>query len=242
MANLIEVRGLTKHYGSARALDDVTFDVREGEVVGFLGPNGAGKSTTMRIITGFLPGDSGTVHVGGHDVTRESLAVRRMIGYLPEGVPIYTDMRVQEFLRYRARLKGIPLRERRSRVEGALKATDVWDVRKRMIGVLSRGFRQRVGLADALLSEPKVLILDEPTVGLDPEQVRLFRKVLKDIGHDRTVLLSTHILAEVEATCSHVVIIRRGRIVATDRAEGLRASHREQSRVRADIAGRGLEI
>jgi ABC-2 type transport system ATP-binding protein len=219
---LIEVEGLSKSYGPVRALHGISFSVREGQVLGFLGPNGAGKSTTLRILAGFLPGDSGRVRVAGHDVGADSLAVRRSIGYLPEGVPLYPDMRVAEYLRFRSQLKGIARRQRKRAIDEALEATKTTDVRKRMIGTLSRGFRQRVGLADALLSQPPVLILDEPTVGLDPEQVRQFRQLLKEVGRDRTVILSTHILSEVELVCSDVVIIAQGKIVARDTADKMR--------------------
>lgn len=234
---LIEVDGLTKTYGPVRALDRVSFQVREGEILGFLGPNGAGKSTTLRILAGFLPGDAGRVRVAGHDVRRDSLAVRQVIGYLPEGVPLYPDMRVREYLSFRARLKGVAGRERRERIDRSLEATGTADVRRRIIGTLSRGYRQRVGLADALLGEPRVLILDEPTVGLDPEQVRQFRSLIRAVGKDRTVILSTHILSEVELVCSSVVIIHRGRIAARDSAEQLRSRVGQGSCVVAEISG-----
>jgi ABC-2 type transport system ATP-binding protein len=234
---LIEVERLTKNYGPVRALDGVSFSVAEGEILGFLGPNGAGKTTTLRILAGFLPGDRGTVRVGGHDVRRESLAVRRLIGYLPEGVPLYPEMRVTEYLRFRARLKGLSFWERRRLIDRALERTRIQDVRKRIIGTLSRGYRQRVGLADALLGEPRVLILDEPTVGLDPEQVRQFRSLLREVGRERTVILSTHILSEVELVCSTVVIIARGRIARSDTAERLRRAAGSRACVVAEVAG-----
>lgn len=239
---MIEVDRLSKRFGSVEALSDVSFSVKEGEILGFLGPNGAGKSTTMRILAGFLPGDSGTVRVAGCDVRRDSLAVRRQLGYLPEGVPLYPDMRVSEYMRYRSRIKGIPARERRAAIDRALARTGVTGVRRQIIGTLSRGYRQRVGLADALLSEPSVLILDEPTVGLDPEQVRQFRALLREVGADRTVILSTHILSEVELSCTSVVIIRAGRIVARDRAEDLRRRFGSFRRVVAEIAGPVSEV
>ena len=235
--NLIEVRDLTKSYGSVRALDSVSFDVGEGEILGFLGPNGAGKSTTLRILSGFLPGDAGTVRVAGHDVRSASIDVRASIGYLPEGVPLYTDLRVIEYLRFRAKLKGIPRAQRARAISKVLDATQTGDVRRKIISTLSRGYRQRVGLADALLSESPVLILDEPTVGLDPEQVRQFRKLLQEVGRDRTVILSTHILSEVELVCSSVVIITGGRIVARDTAEGIKRSAGNRSSVVAEISG-----
>ena len=231
---MIEVDRLSKRFGAVEALQDVSFSVAEGEILGFLGPNGAGKSTTMRILAGFLPGDSGTVRVAGYDVRSDSLSVRRQLGYLPEGVPLYPDMRVKEYMRYRSRIKGIPLRQRQTAIDRALDKTRVTDVRRQIIGTLSRGYRQRVGLADALLAEPRVLILDEPTVGLDPEQVRQFRALLGEVGEDRTVILSTHILSEVELSCSSVVIIRDGSIVARDRAEDLRRRFGSSRRVVAE--------
>jgi len=242
LRNLIEVDGLVKSYGSVKAVRGVSFSVREGEVLGFLGPNGAGKSTTLRILAGFMPGDSGRVSVNGFDVGRESLSVRDSIGYLPEGVPIYPDMRVGEYLMFRSRLKGLSRSERKGQIQGALEETQTGEVAERMIGTLSRGFRQRIGLADALLSEPPVLILDEPTVGLDPEQVRQFRSLLQEVGRSRTVILSTHILSEVELVCSSAVIIADGRLVASDTVENLKGSLGDRVCVVAEVAGPGEEI
>ena len=233
---MIEVQNLKKRFGGVVALRDVSFDVPEGEILGFLGPNGAGKSTTMRILTGFLPGDSGTVRVAGHDVSRASRAVRQNIGYLPEGVPVYPEMRVLEYLRHRARLKGIARPGRRAAIDRVLELTHTSERRRQIIGTLSRGYRQRVGLADALLGEPRVLILDEPTVGLDPEQVRQFRSLIRDVGRDRTVVLSTHILSEVELICSSVVILAGGSVVARDRAADLRRRFGPVRRVLCEIA------
>ncbi len=240
--NLIEVDGLAKSYGPVKALKGISFSVGEGEVLGFLGPNGAGKSTTLRILAGFMPGDSGRVNVNGFDVGSESLAVRNSIGYLPEGVPLYPDMRVREYLKFRSRLKGIPRSRRKSRIEKSLEETRTGDVSGRMIGTLSRGYRQRVGLADALLGEPPVLILDEPTVGLDPEQVIQFRSMLREIGRNRTVILSTHILSEVELVCSSVVIISSGEIVASDTVSELKDSLGTRVCVVADVAGPAQEV
>lgn len=242
--NLIEVDGLAKSYGPVKALKGISFSVGEGEVLGFLGPNGAGKSTTLRILAGFMPGDSGSVRVNGFDVGSESLAVRNSIGYLPEGVPLYPDMRVREYLKFRSRLKGIPRSQRKARIEESLAETQTGDVSGRMIGTLSRGYRQRVGLADALLGEPPVLILDEPTVGLDPEQVRQFRSMLSEVGRSRTVILSTHILSEVEIVCSSAVIISAGEIVASDTVAGLKESLGLGTRVCvvAEVAGPGPEV
>lgn len=239
---MIEVSGLSKSFGPIRALDRISFQVDEGEILGFLGPNGAGKSTAMRILTAFLPGDSGRVHVAGYDVERQSLQVRRSTGYLPEGVPLYPEMRVQEYLKFRARLKGLPRFRREARIARVVEESGVDHVKRRVIGTLSRGYRQRVGLADALLGEPRVLILDEPTVGLDPEQVRQFRQVLRRVGHDRTVILSTHILSEVELVCSRVVIINKGRVVARDTAANLRHRLDSAEMVVAEIQGPMGEI
>ena len=235
--NLIEVDGLVKSYGPVKALQGISFSVGEGEVLGFLGPNGAGKSTTLRILAGFMPGDSGRVSVNGFDVGEDSLAVRNSIGYLPEGVPIYPDMRVGEYLGFRARLKGISRADRKGRIGAALEETQTVDVAVRMIGTLSRGYRQRIGLADALLGEPPVLILDEPTVGLDPEQVRQFRSLLQEVGRSRTVILSTHILSEVELVCSSVAIISGGRLVAGDTVENLKGSLADRVCVVAEVNG-----
>lgn len=239
---MIEVRDLSKTFSGVRALRGVSFNVEEGEILGFLGPNGAGKSTLMRILTGFLPGDSGAVRVAGHDVSTNSLAVRQALGYLPEGVPLYPEMRVTEYLRYRGRLKGVSRRPLREMIDRALERTALTDVRHRIIGTLSRGYRQRVGLADALLAEPPVLVLDEPTVGLDPEQVRQFRQLLGEVGRERTVILSTHILTEVELVCSNVVIIHKGQVVARDRAENLRRRFGHHRRVVAEIVGNEKDI
>ena len=239
---MIEVSGLSKSFGPIRALDRISFQVDEGEILGFLGPNGAGKSTAMRILTAFLPGDSGRVRVAGYDVERQSLQVRRSTGYLPEGVPLYPEMRVQEYLKFRARLKGLPRFRREARIARVVEESGVDHVKRRVIGTLSRGYRQRVGLADALLGEPRVLILDEPTVGLDPEQVRQFRQVLRRVGHDRTVILSTHILSEVELVCSRVVIINKGRVVARDTAANLRHRLDSAEMVVAEIQGPMGEI
>lgn len=234
---MIEVSNLSKSFGPVRALDRISFRVEEGEILGFLGPNGAGKSTAMRILTAFLPGDSGFVRVAGYDVQSESIQVRRSTGYLPEGVPLYPEMRVLEYLRFRARLKGLSRSRRNARIARVMEESGVERVKRRVIGTLSRGYRQRVGLADALLAEPRVLILDEPTVGLDPEQVRQFRQVLRQVGRDRTVILSTHILSEVELVCSRVVIINKGRVVARDTAANLRQRFGSAERVVAEVAG-----
>ncbi len=234
---MIHVSQLTKHFGPVRALDRVSFDVPEGAIVGFLGPNGAGKTTTIRILTGFLPPDEGEVTIAGIDARTDSLGVRRIIGYLPEGVPIYPEMRVREYLRFRARIKGVPRAERKAAIARALASAGVEDVNRQITGTLSKGYRQRVGLADALLGNPRVLILDEPTVGLDPEQVRQFRSLLRGLGGDRTILLSTHVLSEVEQVAARIIIIRRGRIAAHDTTQNLRKRVGSLDRIRAEISG-----
>jgi ABC-2 type transport system ATP-binding protein len=210
---MIQVEQLTKRYGSTVAVDGISFQVEQGEIVGFLGPNGAGKTTTMRILTCYLPATSGRVTIAGCEVFDDSLEVRRKIGYLPEGVPLYPEMRVREYLAYRARIKGVPERERRMRVEYVMDRCGVGDAERKLIGSLSKGYRQRVGLADALVSDPPVLILDEPTIGLDPNQIRLVRDLIRDLGQKHTVLLSTHILPEVEMVCGRVIIIHNGKLV-----------------------------
>lgn len=220
---MIEIHGLTKYYGHVEALRDVSFSVARGEVVGFLGPNAAGKTTTLRILTGYLPATSGAVTVAGFDVFEDSLEVRRRIGYLPETVPLYPDMTVRAYLGFCAGLRGVARAQRDARVSDAIEKTHLGEVRDTIIGRLSKGFRQRVGLAQALVHDPAVLVLDEPTIGLDPRQIIETRRLIKDLGRDHTIILSTHILPEVSMTCSRVVIIHRGRIVAQDSAEGLAA-------------------
>lgn len=221
MEPMIKVDNLVKRYAGVTALRSVSFEVQRGEIVGFLGPNGAGKSTTMRILTGFIPATSGMVKVAGLDVFEHSLEVRRHIGYMPENNPLYDDMRVGEYLRFRSKLKGVPRSERGEQIGYAMERCGIQDVHRRVIGQLSKGYRQRVGLADAMLGEPDLLILDEPTIGLDPVQIRQVRRLIRDLGTKHTILLSSHILHEVEMTCNRVLIINRGRILASDRPEEL---------------------
>jgi ABC-2 type transport system ATP-binding protein len=209
---MIEVVHLSKFYGPIKAVDDISFQVTRGEIVGFLGPNGAGKSTTLRILTSYLPATSGVARVAGHDIMTESMQVRQNIGYLPQSVPIYPEMRVEEYLAYRAKLKGVERSIRSSRIDHSLERCRAREVRRRLIGTLSNGYRQRVGLADALLHDPPLLILDEPTAGLDPLQIRETLHTIRELSGQHTVLLSTHILSEVEAICNRVIIISRGRI------------------------------
>ncbi|MBI5516713.1 MAG: ATP-binding cassette domain-containing protein [Deltaproteobacteria bacterium] len=210
---MIETEHLTRSYGARKAVDGLTFSVPGKQVVGFLGPNGAGKSTTLKILAGFLPPSSGVARIDGYDVVEASLEARRRLGYMPETAPLYPELRVREYLSFRAELKGVT-RDRKKAVDRALELTDITDMQHRLIGELSKGYRQRVGLADAIVARPPLLILDEPTEGLDPNQVLKFRALLKDLAREATVFLSTHILSEVEAVCSHVVIIDRGRIAA----------------------------
>jgi ABC-2 type transport system ATP-binding protein len=219
---MIHVENLTKYYGDYAAVRDVSFDVERGQVVGFLGPNGAGKSTTMRILTGYLNATSGSASVDGKDVFWNPIEARRRIGYLPESCPLYTEMRVEEYLRFRGGLKGLNRRETNTRLGYVLDRCWLRDVRRQLIGTLSKGYRQRVGLADALIANPPVLVLDEPTVGLDPSQIRETRKLIKELGNEHTVLLSTHVLPEVEMSCDHVILIYQGKVAAKGSLDSLR--------------------
>jgi ABC-2 type transport system ATP-binding protein len=232
---MIEVRDLTKRYPGRTAVNGLTFSVGRGEVVGFLGPNGAGKSTTMRILSSFMPATSGTARVAGFDVFHQADEVRRRIGYMPENNPLHLDMRVREYLKFRARLKGLGWRRSRERVDTVLRQCGLVDVERRIIGQLSKGYRQRVGLADALVHEPDLVILDEPTIGLDPNQIRSVRALIKEVGRSHTVLLSTHILSEVEMTCSRVLILNRGTIIAADTTENLQRHLSLDGQVVAEI-------
>jgi ABC-2 type transport system ATP-binding protein len=232
---MIEVNGLTKRYASRTAVSNISFTVARGEIVGLLGPNGAGKSTTMRILSCFLPATSGTVRIAGMDVFRQSEEVRRRIGYMPENNPLHHDMRVREYLKFRARLKGLSRKRSRDRVDVVMQLCGLTDVARRIIGHLSKGYRQRVGLADALVHEPDLIILDEPTIGLDPSQIHAVRQLIKDLGKSHTVLISTHNLPEAEMSCNRVLIMRDGRVLAADTPENL---HRKigSNRVIAEIA------
>jgi len=221
---MIEAHSLTRRYGDFTAVDGISLSVREGEILGMLGPNGAGKTTTIRMITGFLPPTSGRVTVDGKDLFEAPREARRQVGYLPENVALYTEMRVREYLDYRARLEGLSRSETRQAIPVALERCLLTDVRDQIIGTLSKGYRQRVGLATAILHNPRVLVLDEPTVGLDPRQIISIRELIRELGRQHTLLLSTHILPEVELLCDRVVIIDRGRIVAEGTPESLRES------------------
>jgi len=234
---VIEVQNLTKVYNACRAADDISFKVEKGEILGFLGPNGAGKTTTMRILTCYMPATEGTARVAGFDVFEESLEVRKRIGYLPENPPLYHEMTVASYLQFVAKIKGVPASQRRSHLDDVMQKCSIGDVRNRIIGKLSKGYKQRVGLAQALLNNPDVLILDEPTIGLDPKQISDVRGLIKGLAGEHTVILSTHILPEVSMTCSRVVIINEGRVVAQDTPEGLGRQMKGAERVALTVEG-----
>lgn len=242
MQPIIRVENLTKKYAGVTALHGINFEVSKGEIVGFLGPNGAGKSTTMRILAGFLPATSGSASVAGFDIYKDSLKAKERIGYMPENVPLYPDMRVTEYLNYRAILKGVKGRRLKERVEDVKELCGLTDVHRKLIGALSKGYRQRVGLADALLHEPDLLILDEPTIGLDPNQIRQVRELIKNLGRHHTILLSTHILSEVEMTCSRVIIINKGKIEASDTPQNLRTNLGKKGAIRLDARVKDAEL
>jgi len=239
---MIEVRNLSKYYGRHCAVDGISFTVRDGEVVGFLGPNGAGKTTTIRVLTCFHPATSGTATVAGHDVLSDSMQVRRKVGYLPESVPLYPEMRVREYLDFRGKLRGLDRSQRQSAVARVVQRCWLGDVIQRPISQLSKGFRQRVGLADALLHNPPVLILDEPTIGLDPTQIRETRSLIRELAKEHTVILSSHILPEVEATCERIVMIHRGKIVASGSPAELRERVTGESHLIAELRGPEAEV
>jgi ABC-2 type transport system ATP-binding protein len=239
---VIKVAELTKAYGHTLAVDHISFEVEKGQIIGFLGPNGAGKSTTLRMLTCYMPPTSGTATINGFDIFHQSEKVRESLGYLPENVPLYTEMRVEEYLDFRGRLRRMDRAELKKRTEYVLERCWLKNVRRRVIGQLSKGYRQRVGLADSLLHNPPVLILDEPTVGLDPTQIREVRKLIKDLGGDHTVMLSTHILPEVEQVCDRAIVIAGGRVVAQGSPDELRASRRMQARVLVECKAPPREI
>jgi ABC-2 type transport system ATP-binding protein len=239
---LIEVQDLTKSYGSVTAVDHVSFTVNKGEILGFLGPNGAGKTTTMRILTSYMPATSGTARVAGFDVFTNSMDVRRHIGYLPETPPVYPDMSVETYLDFVARIKNVPAERRGDRVSDALRKTSLEDKRTELIKRLSRGYKQRVGLAQALVHDPDVIILDEPTVGLDPKQIIEVRNLIKGLAGNHTIILSTHILPEVSMTCDRVVIINKGKVAAVDTPQNLTSQLKggQKIRIEVDAPERGL--
>ncbi|MFQ6673920.1 MAG: ABC transporter ATP-binding protein [Fidelibacterota bacterium] len=239
---MIEVTDLTKRYGSLTAVDHISFQVAKGEILGFLGPNGAGKTTTMRLVTGFMPPSEGKAVVAGFDVSQKPLDVKRRIGYLPETPPLYVDMTVDEYLRFCARLKQIPSHKISRRVADVCAKVDIADVRGKVIKTLSKGYRQRVGLAQALIHDPEVLVLDEPTLGLDPIQIREVRELIKSLAGEHTIILSTHILPEVSVTCDRVVIIERGKLIAQDTPAGLTKSMKGTEKLTVIVEGPLEEI
>jgi ABC-2 type transport system ATP-binding protein len=239
---MIQVENLTKNYGPIPAIENISFTVEKGEVLGFLGPNAAGKTTTMRILTCFLPATSGSARVAGFDVFKNSIDVRRRIGYLPENVPLYTDMSVTKYLGFAAEIKGVPFRERKKSVEQVIDYCGIGQFSGRLIGKLSKGYRQRVGLAQAILNDPEVLILDEPTVGLDPKQIIDIRNLIKEMAGKRTVILSTHILPEVSMTCQRVIIINQGRVVTIDTPQNLNKKLQKSTEIKLTVEGPSDEI
>lgn len=234
---MIEVDNLTKSFGSVKAVDNISFTVEKGEILGFLGPNGAGKTTTMRILTGYMPATSGTARIAGFDVFEQSLEVRKRIGYLPENPPLYPEMTVRAYLDFVARIKNLPSDVRQNRVNAAMEMTNIADKRDELIKRLSRGYKQRVGLAQALVHDPDVIILDEPTVGLDPKQIIEVRHLIKGLAGNHTIILSTHILPEVSMTCDRVVIINKGKIAAVDTPENLTVQLKGGERVHLEVRG-----
>ena len=218
---MIELKNVTKKYGKVTAVDNISFSVKEGEIVGLLGPNGAGKSTTMNMMTGFIEQTEGEIIINGYDITKKPKKAKKSIGYMPEGVPLYTDLTVKEFVTYMAEIKQVNRKERKEKVEKIIEKTGLKDVEKKLIRNLSRGYKQRVSMAGALVGEPKILILDEPTVGLDPKQITEIRNMIKELGKTHTVILSSHILSEVSQICNKVIIINKGKIVAVDTPENL---------------------
>ena len=235
---MIKVERLTKRYARTVAVDDISFEVQKGSIVGFLGPNGAGKTTTMRVLTCFLPPSAGTAEIAGFDVLKQPFEVKKRIGYLPETPPLYPEMEVIEYLNFVAKLKGVPNSELAARVDQACERCAIGDVRKSLISKLSKGYRQRVGLAQAIMHNPDVLVLDEPTAGLDPKQIIETRELIKKLAGEHTIILSTHILPEVEQTCESVIIISKGRLVATDSVQNLTNRLRGSEAVAVEVEGR----
>jgi len=239
---MIEAENLTKFYGAKPAIQDISFKVEKGEILGLLGPNAAGKTTTMRILTCFFPATSGSAKVAGFDVFKESINVRKRIGYLPENVPLYTDMFVSSYLNFVAQVKGIPLRNRKKSISRVIDYCGIGEFSRVIIGKLSKGYRQRVGLAQALLNDPEVLILDEPTVGLDPKQIIEIRNLIKNMAGEKTIILSTHILPEVSMTCQRVIIINQGKVVTIDTPENLNKKLRKSVELELSIEGQPDDI
>jgi len=239
---VIEVHELTRYYGDKRAIHNVTFSVRKGEILGLLGPNGAGKTTTMRILTCYMPPTSGEAKVAGFDIWEQPMEVKQRLGYLPENPPVYNDLRVSEYLDFVAKIKGVPKDKMQAAIDSAIEKAALTEVYKQTIGSLSKGFKQRVGLAQALLNDPEVLILDEPTVGLDPRQIIEIRELIKSLGGEHTIILSTHILPEVEMTCERVVIINEGEVVAEDTPENLTKRLKGTERIVLEVDKDGPQL
>lgn len=242
LKGMIKVSGLTKRYVGNTAVDNISFEVGKGEIVGFLGPNGAGKSTTIRMLTCYMTPTSGFASIDGLDIEKESVEVRKRIGYMPENVPLYLDMRVHEYLNFRGALKGLKGQALKDGVAESIETCGLKEVNKKIIATLSKGYRQRVGLADALVHKPELLILDEPTNGLDPQQIRLFRKLIKDLGKKHTIFLSTHILPEVEMTCDRVIIINQGKIRASDTPQNLVNRRLEGSDIMVEVKAKPAQV
>ena len=239
---MIKVSGLTKIYGEHIAVDDISFEVKEGHIYGFLGPNGAGKSTTMNIMTGYIAATAGTVEVNGFLMGKDTLMAKKSIGYLPEIPPLYPDMTVREYLAFVADIKSVPKAEKKAEVERVMQATDITDMQKRLIKHLSKGYKQRVGIAQAILGNPKIIILDEPTVGLDPEQIIEVRNLIKSLKGEHTVILSSHILSEISATCDEVLVIANGRMVACDTTEYLLKNQKSEKILKINVKGEKEKI
>lgn len=234
---MIELNNVTKVYGTRKAVDNISFSVDKGEILGFLGPNGAGKSTTMKMITGYMPPTSGSIKIAGYDIFEQSLEAKKHLGYLPEVPPLYTDMTVDSYLYFICELKGVPVNQRKSKIEEVVEEIGLTEVKKRLIRNLSKGYKQRVGLAQAIIGDPDVLVLDEPTVGLDPKQIKEIRDIIKKLGERHTIILSTHILPEVSMVCDRVVIINKGKIVAIDKTENLSNALQNSRRYFVQVAG-----
>lgn len=236
MAEIIEIKNLVKRYGKKLAVDNISLSIGEGEIVGFLGPNGAGKSTTMNILTGYLSSTSGDVKIGGIDILENPNEAKKLIGFLPEQPPLYTEMKVEEYLNFVYELKNCKL-NRMLHLEEVMKVTRIWDVRSRVIGNLSKGYKQRIGIAQAIVGNPKVIVLDEPTIGLDPKQIIEVRNLIRNLGRTHTVIISTHILSEVQAVCDRIVIINAGRIVADEASENIARAVDENRRYSVTVSG-----
>jgi ABC-2 type transport system ATP-binding protein len=234
---VIEVENLTKVFDRIKAIDGISFTVNKGEILGFLGPNGAGKTTTMRILTGYMPPTTGSARIAGMDILKDSIAIRKKIGYLPENPPLYLEMTVRSFLGFVSKIKGVPRSKRKSHIDAVIERCSLTEVRDRILGRLSKGYKQRVGLAQALINDPEILILDEPTIGLDPKQIIEVRALIKGLGGSHTILLSTHILPEVSMTCERIVIIDKGKVVAVDTPQSLTARLKGAERIYLEAEG-----